>query len=74
MLFLLVLLVVSLIRTFARGFTSIKLSDVKLNSRKQDWHFFLRVIDHFDTELMCVLNVGASFEDLSFSIPRLDCY
>ena len=74
MLFLLVLSVVSLIRTFARGFTSIKLSDVKLNSRKQDWHFFLRVIDHFDTELMCVLSVGASFAGLSFSILRLNCY
>ena len=74
MFILLVLSEVSLIRTFARGFTSIKLSDVKLNSRKQDWHFFLRVIDHFDTELMCVLNVGASFADLSFSALKLNCY
>ena len=74
MVFLLVLSVVSLIRTFARGFRSIKLFGVKLNSRTLDWHFSLRVTDHFNTELTYVLSVGASFAGLSFSILKLDCY
>ena len=73
MCFLLVLSVVSLIRTFARGFTSIELYGVKLDFQRQDWHFSLRVIIHSSIKQEFVLNAGASFADLNFSILKLSC-